>query len=45
MSVFMKLLLLIKMKMKMKNMSHRYDINRPITIDKIFETNSGFHVK
>ena len=29
---------LIKMKMKMKNRSHRYTVNRPAVIHKIFET-------
>ena len=28
----------MKMEMKMKNRSHRYDINRPTIIHKIFET-------
>ena len=33
------------MEMKMKRRSHRYNINRPTIIQKIFETNSSFHMK
>ena len=38
-------LILMKLKMEMKNRSHRYDLNRPTIVHKIFETNSSFHVK
>ena len=35
----------MKMRLKMKNRSHRYNINRPTIIHKIFKTNSSFHAK
>ena len=40
-------LIIMRAKLKMKNRSHRYDINRleSTIIEKIFEPNSGFHVK
>ena len=36
---------IMKIKMKIKNRSHRYDINRPRIIHKIFDTNSSCHMK
>ena len=44
MSVFIQLIIM-KIKMKIKNRSHRYDINRPRIIHKIFDTNSSCHMK